>query len=376
LSDLSTRTRPFRVAQQPSHRELLRTDIRVEGTAEIDAIIVPAARPEGHLTTAVSLAAGLKVPLIVLCSRAASAREVLKRWGDEAQLIAVDMRPSGVLPRQQSTSFLQRETPFRRTEDTSEKRNFGLALTWLAGWNRVLFLDDDIELVVPDDVGHAAALLDHYKIVGFENRGGFADNSVVCHANRDTGFTQDVFIGAGAMLFSGGRATALFPAGIYNEDWFFLLNRERITSCAVHGRFKQSKFDPYADPDRAASEEFGDCLGEGIFALLDARKRISDADREYWAEFLIRRAELINGIQHKLHLAEGTPEHRQNMADALQAARKSLEAITPELCTEYLAIWRQDRVRWRNWITSLPRHLSVPEALTRLGNPPLSLDRA
>jgi hypothetical protein len=59
----------------------------------------------------------------------------------------------------------------------------------------------------------------------------------------------------------------------------------------------QTPYDPFIDPFRARYEEFGDCLGEGLFALLDDGHPVSAAlDADYWRAFLADRAQLLERI--------------------------------------------------------------------------------
>ncbi|MFG1606183.1 hypothetical protein [Actinoplanes sp. NPDC049265] len=348
--------------QRPSHRRLLDRVTGLPGTAPVDAVIVPSARPASELGPAVAIADDLNATLVVLCSYAARAPEVRSRWGEHVR--AVDVTAPTVLPPLLTTALLAR-TPFARANDTSPKRNLGLALTRMTGWERILFLDDDIEGVAAAEVMRAASLLDRYQVIGLENT-GFPDNSVVCHAYRHVGALQGTFIGGGAMLTRGSRTTSLFP-DVYNEDWLFLLDGDTITSCAVHGRFAQRAFDPYKNPVRAGSQEFGDVLGEGIFALLDAGLPLRSADRLFWTQFLGSRAALIQDILRRLPDIEMSQFRRTQIVAALQAARTNLFKITPKLCTDYLAAWRHDRDRWRNWVEALPLNVSVDEGLKHLG---------
>src|SRR5437016_6213547 len=76
---------------------------------------------------------------------------------------------------------------FERRTDVSLKRNIGLAVARMAGWQRLMFLDDDIVVEEPDHIRKAGALLGTFGAVGLANN-GFPDNSVVCHANRAAGF--------------------------------------------------------------------------------------------------------------------------------------------------------------------------------------------
>ncbi len=351
-----------RLRQHASHEQLVHRGVVPSHRAPIDAIIVPAARDVDRLAPAVRLAAELDCPVVALCSWGAQAAAIRSTmWG--GTVIAVDVRDkSDRLPL--LTTVMLDGSHFARASDTSLKRNLGLALTRMVGWQRVLFLDDDITELDPAVVERAASLLDSYGTVALDNL-GYPDNSVVCHANRDTGGVQSTFVGAGAMLFPASRATSFFP-DIYNEDWFFLLDGERITDIAVHGTFEQAQYDPYANPKRAGDEEFGDCLAEGIFALLDNGAKIGDADRRYWREFLAERGALIDAIIRKAPAANGSVLRRQRIAAALRASKASLQGIEPEMCVRYLDNWRIDCARWRDYIEHLPQGLSVGRALTHL----------
>ncbi|MEV6630142.1 hypothetical protein AB0M54_05255 [Actinoplanes sp. NPDC051470] len=350
-----------------SHRRLLATGAGAAiATAPVDAIIVPAAREASGLAVAVALADHLDATLVVLCSRDAQAAQVRALWRGNPRVWAADVHgPNNVLPRFRTT-LVVRDTPFQRRPDTPVKRNLGLALTRMIGWERAFFLDDDIDGIDPASLREGAGMLDRHDVVGQRNI-GFPDNSVVCHAHRETGHRQEAFLGAGAMLFRGARAaTAFFPA-IYNEDWFFVLDRNRLARCAAHGEFAQRAYDPYADPRRAAREEFGDCLAEGIFALLDAGRPIDDADEDYWRDFLAGRAALIEQIRTDLTASDVPRTRRARIADALGAATYSLGLIKPAQCVRYLSAWRYDLELWRRFTAGLPRGLNPRAALGYLG---------
>src|SRR4029453_15625069 len=85
--------------------------------------------------------------------------------------------------------------PDSRYVDLSLKRNIGLLVAqMLPGWERVLFLDDDIKGIRAAGGRAAASRLDEYTAIGLRIKGQ-PDNSVVCHAFRDTGGDQSTFIG-------------------------------------------------------------------------------------------------------------------------------------------------------------------------------------
>ncbi|WP_250033294.1 hypothetical protein [Paractinoplanes maris] len=352
--------------QRATHRPLLHHITAVDAEADVNAIIVPAARSAGSLAHATRLAAELGCPLLVLCSLEATPAGVRAQTaGSGVEVFAVESPETSRLPVLESR-FMRLDSSLRRQTDTPGKRNFGLALAWMAGWERVLFLDDDIDIRDASEVRRAAALLDDYEVVGLDNV-GFPDNSVVCHAHRDTGGHQGTFIGSGAMLFRRSRATSFFTS-IYNEDWFFLLDPHGLARCAVYGTFSQARFDPYAVKNRAVTEEFGDCLAEGLFSLLDDGRTLDEAAATpFWEAFRADREEFITGILRRLDTAPGISVFRRmQMAEALHAARAGLHQFTSDDCVSYLKTWQVDKQVWRTWVEALPVGLTIGEAWTHL----------
>ncbi len=315
---------------------------------------MPTARHTKNLRTAIDLAAGLGCPLLVLCSRRASARHaVAQARHTGAELIAIDVAelPRWLVP-QFETSKILLGTPFELHKDTSWKRNVGLLYAYLAGWKRIVFLDDDISVPLPSDLCDAVELLDSFDAVGL-SIDGFPDNSVVCHAYREIGGPQDTFIGGGALAVCSFPITSFFPQ-IYNEDWFFLLDGEnlKLRSLATTGLAEQAPYDPFADQSRARSQEFGDCLAEGVFWLLDRGIPVEDADTGYWLTYLQNRRQFISDIIDLVKLSDELPT-RHRMIEALRAAADHNRLIDPSLCVDYLAAWRDDCARWRLHVEEL-----------------------
>ena len=343
-------------AHRTSHRGLIEFSAPAGNTAAVDAILVPSARPAAALAEAGRLAAALGCVLLVLCSKhsdAAKAFAFLTHQKRGLDVVAVDYPEGGVerLPPLHTSTVLGRSRLMRRT-DTSAKRNLGLVLARLAGWKRVVFLDDDIRVPDPADLGRAAALLDTRDGVGL-HIGGFPDNSVVCHANRETGAAQDTFIGGGALAVPADRMDSFFPE-IYNEDWFFLLGETMLRRVGQVGVALQKSYDPFASPDRARGEEFGDVLAEGLFALFDDGRRIGDADREYWTMFLSARLEFIGTIRARIEQKPGpiTPREK-HMLESLAASCGRLQFIWPKTCVAYIEAWQRDRERWRRFMSGV-----------------------
>jgi hypothetical protein len=257
------------------------------------------------------------------------------------------------------------DSVFTRKSDLSTKRNLALMLSHMLGWSRILFLDDDITGLNPDDVRRASGLLSTYNAVGLRVT-GFPDHSVVCHAYRQAGGRQQSFIGGGALAVHVERCNSFFP-DIYNDDWFFLLDgNKQLQPTAVTGQVIQQPYDPFRNPDRARAEEFGDVLAEGLYWLLDQDRSITDADRAYWVRSLRNRRSFIESVLRMVkESALEKPEMARRIA-ALKGSLGRLALITPELCENYLRAWIDDRQKWRRHVELLPTRLQRAPAIAAL----------
>lgn len=347
-----------------SHRELLSRHSAVDNPMDVDAIIVPTAREVATLLPAIELAGKLGATLVALCSKLSSASEVVAQVkGKGVKLVAIDVDglPDGVVPTFETCKVLA-GTGFERKTDTSLKRNFGLLLARLIGWERIVFLDDDIKVPEPTDLRDAAGLTDQYAGVGLAI-GGMPDNSVVCHAFREAGGAQDMFIGGGALAIGPRSMTSFFP-NIYNEDWFFLLDDDGLRSTAITGTAIQGMYDPFRE-ERARMEELGDSLAEGLFWLLDHGKSLRDATFEHWRKFLRERAGFITDVIGMVErMDDGDPEQHHRMQLSLKVARECCQQIDPKLCVRYVDAWHADRVIWRNHIEEIHHTLVVTKERT------------
>ena len=161
-------------------------------------------------------------------SSSAASRQGPSRWQSGCRLRQAQERSSSRSQRTGITRSFLLEHPAKRSEeanadresDLSAKRNIGLLLARLHGWNKIVFVDDDVTLSRTDNVARLAGQLDRYQVAGMIVR-DYPDNSVVCHARRDAGLPQDVFLtGAVLGVHCNNLPLSFFP-DIYNEDWFF-----------------------------------------------------------------------------------------------------------------------------------------------------------
>jgi hypothetical protein len=347
VSDKESGEDDLEARHHASHHGLLHS-ATPSGRAPVDGIIIPTCRDASNLAEATRIAEAVGAPLLLLCSQDSVPAEAARvTAGVRSVVVDANAVPEDVVPDFETTKLLA-GTDFCRGTDTSRKRNLGLLLARLAGWRRVVLLDDDIRVPRPDDLRVAAGLLDSYDGVGLAI-GGFPDNSVVCHAYRDAGNEQRTFVGTGALVIAESMLESFFP-DIYNEDWFFLLDDTALRPTTVVGEAIQRAYDPYANPQRARTEELGDCLAEGLFTLLDQGRTLSDADHAFWERFVADRRKLIIKTVEQIGLAGRDVDMRTRINAALEAARQQSERITPGQCVDYLAAWQRDRAMWRQHV--------------------------
>jgi hypothetical protein len=361
-----------------SHRPLIWPADGSAPSAKVDAIIVPTARPVAYLKHAAAAALALRCPLVTLHSHKwTNAYEAAAQLDQEVDLIAIDVPELARLRLPElETSRLLGGTIFERRTDVSTKRNLALVLSNMLGWERVVFLDDDIRVPDPGDLSRAAGLLDTHIAVGLDVD-GFPDNSMVCHAFRVAGGRQEQFVGGGALAIDVKRSRSFFP-NVYNEDWFYVLDAgKRLQPVATVGKVLQYPYDPYR-PDRARAEEFGDVLAEGAFWLLDQGRPVSDGGLAHWQDFLAHRRQFIEQVRAMIQRKTSVdPKVRMRMGEALTAALGRCQCITAELCVKYMKALATDQDRWQRHIYNIRKQSPTSReealrALTVSGETPLS----
>jgi hypothetical protein len=400
----------------PSHRRLLAPLDRRRWTGTLDrgpgAVVVPTSRPASATRSGLGFAARLALetgcPLVVLASRAAGTAAAVDLLGDQIRVETDEgwVQPDTLVLRTARTGTsltrfaaddLPVSTLYRRggdvfgqgrlhRSDAGRKRNLALLLAAGQQWRSALLLDDDV-FDVEDGAGrrHEAhentldALSLRAAVEAVEESGqlavgwaarGFDDNSVLCRIAAQTGAAQDQFIGSGSLLVPISADTPFFPS-IYNEDWLFLLGlfRHRLAGTKEildGGDVHQDAFDAYR-PSRAAAEELGDILGEGLMSLLHtgAEEQVSSA--AFWMRALRERRALKDRVREQV--VAGHHEARGEMLRALAAVdlvhqRLFLkEAYWVRELQGYSDAWRRDLVTWGRRLH--PDDLPSPARLIR-----------
>lgn len=351
-------------AHRNSHLSLLRHGKVVRGS--VDAIVVPASRPAAYLLPSMEVAAGLGCHFVAFCSGRTSLDEAAGLAVEVPDLVwtLVDVRETWPAELLRFGTSEIREARESRVGDLSRKRNLGLLLAHLADWHRVLFLDDDIRDVSPRAVRAAVSDLRPGRATGMVAT-DFPDNSVVCHAARLSGLKQDVFVSGSALAVETTKIESFFP-DVYNEDWLFLYDMVRQRRVSATGVVRQAPYKPFARRARAAGEEFGDLLAEGLMSLLHSGLDVDRAlDAGYWDEAIVERHRFLDRITAGLT----TREHTDAPAAlaAVRAARSTLAGLDSAVLSTFVRLWQQDTEDWKERLLGLGRVGSPEAALDVLG---------
>jgi hypothetical protein len=370
-----------------SHRGLAEYEVRSRGPDGLmlgsgcDAIVVLNHSHARRARFAIDLATDVGCPVLVLGTGGWARSEVWSRApldvasGDGRHVVRLlwpapwdGIFPSGTLRHVADEGL--------KYQDISAKRNIALAVARMLGWRSLLFLDDDI-------TGLTAEQLRGPLPVGPDRRPSilawayrqFPDNSVVCHARREVGLTQDTFVGAGALLVDVDEDVPFFPP-VYNEDWLFffdLLARGR--PLVVMGHVQQRRFDPFEYPRRAYEEEPGDILAEGLFELLHLGGDVATATaKPYWADLVAGRREMIKDLRRRasamLTERAGAEQVRwyRVLGSLAAAERHHDDTDLPAHLASFVRAWRADLDDWHEWFAGLPQDVpDLPTALRLLG---------
>jgi hypothetical protein len=360
------------VRQLGTHCKLVsQTEQRELGTElKLDAIVVPASRPAQNLEHAIDLAWAMHCTLLILCSRRVTPAEVrqllAQRPFNGAIVVGLPDDYRHELLEFPALASIKDDLPTAcsyRVTDLSTKRNLGLILARMLGWRRIFFLDDDIRDVSPTDVHSTVSMLGSYPTAGMRVT-DYPDNSVVCHAHRMTGGMQDVFVTGAALAVDCQQSSGFFP-DIYNEDWLFFYDAASAGRLGSSQRkVTQLRYNPFADPRRAAWQEFGDVLAEGLYSMLELGIGMEDVTSEYWSYFLDARRRFFDAIVRRS--GKANPEIREDLLQSVGAARECSAEISPELFERYVWLWREDLRDWGRRITEMRQMPSLDAALQAL----------
>ncbi len=394
-------------SHQPSHLNIIGRVPRYApeaAHAQLSAVVCPTSRPLEQSCEGLRLASWIAstrgAQFVVLRSGAATKRPFpaeLAATGDRPTIV-IDLPKNAGLPLPDFRNSRHPVATRYRRSDLATKRNLPLLMGILAGWETVLFLDDDIttrrasqlgadhlprEVTLRFDDVLADFRHDQSLMAAGYVQEDFDDNSVVCHVRKFAGLPQDEFISGGAIVVRCHADVPFFPA-TYDEDWlflFFVMMRDAHSSpsSAVKriGSIHQAAYYPF-QVVRARSEELGDVFAEGLYNLSDVfpSERADLARRpDYWLDVVHARKSMIAHMLTQFYDDYGPTEHQ--VINDVEGALRAALAIYPSdlresagLMSGYFQDLMVDLRTWTehtdDWSQRLGSALSVDRLLAEL----------
>lgn len=366
--------------------------VNAESSVPVGAIIMPVSRKikdiKRFILANMELAERYNVSLVVLCSHDAKRQDVARLTLKFTTLkwLAIDGPfdiDAATLP--EPPSELDRPASW----DLAFKRNFGLQLARLMGWPSIMFVDDDVEIQEDHFFKQIDLMQSGAKVVASNARKEM-DLSVVTGAYFEAyGQTAiDSYMSSQAILIDMRENVLGFYAQVYCEDWFFLIPYLLTDGHAAWaGSIPQRVYNRFTTK-RAAHEEEGDLLAEGILRLVakvnadnpDAtfherlQKLVEMADKSYWEQQILHRAMVIQGLI--IDANRGFPTRKSGrIKTALKTSLATLvgddehDGIHPEAAAEWVKRWADDVLIWQERLRPLKpdAYLELGEALVQLG---------
>lgn len=222
------------------------------------------------------------------------------------------------------------------------KRNFALLHARRSGHDRILIMDDDIEMDL-EVLKRSSGGLRKFSVVSFPSV-DFPDKSSVGYIARLLGKDEDIFISGAALLVDVKRTFAFFP-NVYNEDWLFF-RQVGWAHIAFGGHLNQRLYNPI-NKVRAKFQAFGDVVAEGLVSLDLATPKSADVySTSWWQQVKRNRLSFIQSLQAMV-VAKKKPKA---WLATLGMAAAALAEIDTNRIPTFLKAVEADAILWREFL--------------------------
>lgn len=178
-------------------------------------------------------------------------------------------------------------------------RNYALIVAKSFGYEKVLFMDDDIIVRHLECVEQIFVKASSYDFVGARIT-GMADDSVVGHVMRVCDGEFFEFLSGGFLAFNINKVSEYF-LNYYNEDqiWLFLHSMgTRFESCC---EVVQQQYDPFENAVmKALKQEYGEILEEGAEEAFRCGNHHLLLKNDFWKEICDTRLDYLNRLPELL----------------------------------------------------------------------------
>lgn len=177
-------------------------------------------------------------------------------------------------------------------------RNFALIYSKANHFDKVLFIDDDIQVQNLKLIPKLFESLDKFKFDG-ANIEGLADDSILGHIATDLGVINERMLSGGFMAFSPNKIDHFFLNN-YNEDWIWLFLQLKNDKYLQTGEVFQALSDPLANyKDKIIFQELGEIALDGILELYQKGSYDSLTELSFWDRMIKERKEYLTLLENK-----------------------------------------------------------------------------
>jgi len=177
-------------------------------------------------------------------------------------------------------------------------RNFALLYSKSICANKVLFMDDDIQvpnLKLIDDLFQS---IKDFQFVG-ANITGLVDDSALGHIATDLGIFNERMLSGGFMVFNPNIIDQYFLNN-YNEDWIWLFLQIKGKEHLQTGEVAQELSNPLANyQNKIIFQEHGEIALDGIIELFKEGSYDSLVELSFWKRMLAEREEYLNLLSER-----------------------------------------------------------------------------
>lgn len=177
-------------------------------------------------------------------------------------------------------------------------RNFALLYSKSIHANKVLFMDDDIQIPNLKLIDDLFQSIKDFPFVG-ANITGLVDDSALGHIATDLEIFNERMLSGGFMVFNPNIIDQYFLNN-YNEDWIWLFLQLKGKEYLQTGEVFQELTNPLANyQNKIIFQEHGEIALDGILDLFKDGSYDSLIELSFWKRMLAEREEYLNLLSEK-----------------------------------------------------------------------------
>lgn len=174
-------------------------------------------------------------------------------------------------------------------------RNYALVVAKSLGYEKVLFMDDDIIVRQPECVDQIFVKASSYDFVGARIT-GMADDSAVGHVMRACDGEFFEFLSGGFLAFNINKVSEYF-LNYYNEDQIWLFLHPPGTRFESYCEVVQQQYNPFENAlMKALKQEYGEILEEGAEEAFGCGDHYLLLKNDFWKEICDTRLDYLNRL--------------------------------------------------------------------------------